>query len=61
MHDFDLRKEKNKLVCGNPMTRDSQKRSTTEPQERQNRLISVNPLKIEIPDKIFLNIEHFPG
>ena len=32
------------------MTMDPQKRSTTKPRERQIPLISMDPLKIEIPD-----------
>ena len=39
-------------VSGNPMTTDPRRRSTAEPLERQNPLISVDPLQIimKIPD-----------
>ena len=47
MYDFGSWGGK-KLVSGNPMTTDLQKWSTTEPRERQNPLILVDPLKIEI-------------
>ena len=41
--------EKKAPVSGYLMTKDPSKRSTNESRKRQNPLISVDPLKIEVP------------